>query len=146
MLTQFKSKEEILKKHIPNYTDDKHVWKVFLRGDMTDNITKLFLAAMEEYHTQFSPPIEGAELYHWVKASERLPEQNIGIECIGRSKTGRIDNYVWDNMMKFHRPHYNEADELYEWLEKITPNKTLIEGKEEDESRTYTEQDILLKI
>lgn len=59
MSTQFKSKEEILKKHIPNYTDDKHVWKVYLRGDMTDNITKLFLEAMEEYHTQFSSPIKG---------------------------------------------------------------------------------------
>jgi hypothetical protein len=53
----------------------------------------------------------------WVKASERLPEENICIDIIGKSAKGRIDIYSWDSMMQFFRPYKHEADELYEWLD-----------------------------
>lgn len=95
--------------------------------------------------TQFSPPIEGEELYHWVKASERMPTETSGFaeDIIYKIQLDSGQRLRISTINQFLETVKYRITEKFEWLEKITPNKTLIEGKEEDESRTYTEQDIL---
>lgn len=101
---------------------------IYHSGSGSGNAHDHHIKAMEEYASQFTQPPYGREVYEWVKASERLPENNNGSELFFiKYEVFHIDRYVESRgtARRYNNKWINHAfDETktrnIEWLSRTT--------------------------